>query len=196
MTRSCAPIRRPGSKCCKPAGNVLFGLCVSNILLTAETSSQDLETAHTHYTKQNAMRKFLRLVVALSVILLALPPALQAQQRTVTGTVISEDGKTPLAGVTIRVRVPDVSPRPMPTENSASALIREKRSSSPTWAINPQMSNPVPVPPWLFRLKASDNTMGEVIVTAMDIKRNAREVGYSAQKVGGKEIAETQRKTS
>lgn len=42
-------------------------------------------------------------------------------------------------------------------------------------------------------LKTADNTMGEVIVTALDIKRNAREVSYSTQKVGGKEIAESQR---
>ncbi|HEY6504777.1 MAG TPA: SusC/RagA family TonB-linked outer membrane protein, partial [Chitinophagaceae bacterium] len=42
-------------------------------------------------------------------------------------------------------------------------------------------------------LKATDGTLGEVVVTAMDIKRNSRELGYSAQKVGGKEIAETQR---
>ena len=35
--------------------------------------------------------------------------------------------------------------------------------------------------------------MGEVVVTAMDIKRNPRELGYSVQKVGGAEIQETQR---
>src|SRR4029078_2825638 len=39
----------------------------------------------------------------------------------------------------------------------------------------------------------SDNTIGEVVVTAMDIKRNSRSLGYSAQSIAGKEIAETQR---
>jgi TonB-linked SusC/RagA family outer membrane protein len=42
-------------------------------------------------------------------------------------------------------------------------------------------------------LTASDNTLSEVVVTAMDIKRNPRELGYSVQKVDGEEIKETQR---
>jgi TonB-dependent SusC/RagA subfamily outer membrane receptor len=35
--------------------------------------------------------------------------------------------------------------------------------------------------------------MEEVVVTAMDIKRNPRELGYSVQKVDGQEVKETQR---
>src|SRR4030095_5082147 len=42
-------------------------------------------------------------------------------------------------------------------------------------------------------LKQTDTALGEVVVTAMDIKRNPRSLGYSAQKVGGAEIAATQR---
>jgi TonB-linked SusC/RagA family outer membrane protein len=42
-------------------------------------------------------------------------------------------------------------------------------------------------------LKTADNTLGEVVVTAMDIKRNPRELGYSVQKVSGSEVQETQR---
>src|SRR5206468_10865725 len=42
-------------------------------------------------------------------------------------------------------------------------------------------------------LKRSDNTMGEVVVTAMDIKRNPRELGYSVQTVKGSDIQQTQR---
>jgi TonB-linked SusC/RagA family outer membrane protein len=42
-------------------------------------------------------------------------------------------------------------------------------------------------------LTASDNTLSEVVVTAMDIKRNPRELGYSVQKVDGDEVKETQR---
>jgi TonB-linked SusC/RagA family outer membrane protein len=42
-------------------------------------------------------------------------------------------------------------------------------------------------------LKTADNTMGEVVVTAMDIKRNPRELGYSVQKVSGADVQETQR---
>ncbi len=42
-------------------------------------------------------------------------------------------------------------------------------------------------------LTATDNTLNEVVVTAMDIKRNPRELGYSVQKVDGDEVKETQR---
>ncbi|NBX12195.1 MAG: SusC/RagA family TonB-linked outer membrane protein, partial [Chitinophagaceae bacterium] len=42
-------------------------------------------------------------------------------------------------------------------------------------------------------LKTADNTLGEVVVTAMDIKRNPRELGYSVQKISGSEVQETQR---
>ena len=42
-------------------------------------------------------------------------------------------------------------------------------------------------------LKTADNTLGEVVVTAMDIKRNPRELGYSVQKVAGTEVQESQR---
>ena len=50
------------------------------------------------------MRKFFQLFFALSLMLLLLPPAVQAQERTITGTIVSEDNKTPLAGVTVRVK--------------------------------------------------------------------------------------------
>src|SRR6185503_11352066 len=50
------------------------------------------------------MRKILRLLVAISLMILVLPPALHAQQRTITGTILSDDNKTPLSGVTIRVK--------------------------------------------------------------------------------------------
>ena len=46
----------------------------------------------------------LRLLVALSLTILVLPHSLHAQQRTVTGTILSGDNKTPLAGVTVRVK--------------------------------------------------------------------------------------------
>lgn len=44
-----------------------------------------------------------------------------------------------------------------------------------------------------LKLTPTDNSLGEVVVTAMDIKRNPRELGYSVQTVTGKAVAETQR---
>jgi TonB-linked SusC/RagA family outer membrane protein len=43
------------------------------------------------------------------------------------------------------------------------------------------------------QMEASDKGMDQVVVTAMDIKRNPRELGYSVQSVSGKAIQETQR---
>ncbi len=50
------------------------------------------------------MRKILHSCVALLLLLLLLPPALQAQERTISGTILSEDNKSPLQGVTIKVK--------------------------------------------------------------------------------------------
>lgn len=44
-----------------------------------------------------------------------------------------------------------------------------------------------------INMVAKDGTMDEVVVTAMDIKRDPRELGYSAPKVTGSDVQETQR---
>ena len=49
------------------------------------------------------MRKILRLFVGLLLVMIMLSPALQAQQRTITGSVLSDTG-SPLQGVTIKVK--------------------------------------------------------------------------------------------
>ncbi|MFI5128665.1 MAG: SusC/RagA family TonB-linked outer membrane protein [Chitinophagales bacterium] len=139
------------------------------------------------------MRKILHLLVALSLMILVLPTALYAQQRTITGTVISEDNKSPLAGVTVRVK----GTRRL-TQTDANGKFSIQISPGETLQFSYVGFQPEDVTPGDgatvgISLKTSDNTMGEVVVTAMDIKRNSRELGYSAQKVGGKEIAETQR---
>src|SRR6476469_7632836 len=139
------------------------------------------------------MRKILRLLVAISLMILVLPPALQAQQRTITGTVLSDDNKTPLPGVTVRVKG---TRRFTQTDANGKFSIQVNAGETLQFSYvgyQPQDAKPGDGTTLGISLKPSDNTMGEVVVTAMDIKRNARELGYSAQKVGGKEIAETQR---
>lgn len=138
------------------------------------------------------MRKFLRLLVAFSMMILVLPPSLQAQQRTITGTVLSED-KTPLSGVTIRVKG---TRRIAQTDANGNFSIQVNPGETLQFSyvgyesqdVKPGAGNTIGI-----SLKAASGELGEVIVTAMDIKRNSRELGYSAQKVSGKEIAETQR---
>ncbi len=139
------------------------------------------------------MRKILHLVLAFMLMFLLIPPALQAQEKTITGTIVSDDAKAPLNGVTIRVK-------------GTRRITQTDANGKFTLKVNPGETLQITYVGYLSQevkadnasaisisLKASDNTMGEVIVTAMDIKRSPRSLGYSAQSVSGKDIAETQR---
>jgi len=139
------------------------------------------------------MRKILHLLFILSLMLFLLPPALMAQERTVTGTVLSEDNKTPLSGVTVRVKG---TRRIVQTDADGKFSIRVNRGETLQFSYvgyDTQEARPGDTGTVGITLKSSDNTMGEVVVTTMDIKRNPRELGYSAQKVSGTDIASTQR---
>ncbi|MBL7740554.1 MAG: SusC/RagA family TonB-linked outer membrane protein [Chitinophagaceae bacterium] len=139
------------------------------------------------------MRKFLRLLVALLLMILVLPPSLQAQQKTITGTVLSDDNKTPLAGVTIRVKG---TRRFTQTDNNGKFSIQVNPGETLQVSYvgyEPQDVKPGESATLGISLKPAEGTLGEVVVTAMDIKRNPRELGYSVQKIGGDEIKETQR---
>jgi TonB-linked SusC/RagA family outer membrane protein len=139
------------------------------------------------------MRKILQLVLALTLVLLLLPPALQAQEKTITGTILSEDSKAPLSGVTVRVK----GTRRI-TQTDAEGKFSLKVNPGETLQfsyvgyesqeVKSGESGTIGI-----TMKATDGTLSEVVVTAMDIKRNARELGYSVQKVDGNELKETQR---
>lgn len=139
------------------------------------------------------MRKILQLFFGLALVMLLLPQALHAQERTISGTIISEDNQTPLSGVTVRVK----GTRKI-TQTDANGKFTIKVNPGEvlqvsyvgfvTKEIKPGDGDAVGI-----SLKTADNMMGEVVVTAMDIKRNPRELGYSVQKVSGSEVQETQR---
>lgn len=139
------------------------------------------------------MRRILQLSFVLSMLLLLLPPAVQAQERTITGTIIADESKSPLGGVTIRVKG---TRRIVQTDAEGKFSIRVSPGETlqisyvgyQTEEIKPGEGTTLGI-----SLKTADNMLGEVVVTAMDIKRNPRELGYSVQKVGGAEIQETQR---
>lgn len=139
------------------------------------------------------MRKTLQLVVALCLSLLLTPGLVLAQQRTLTGTILSDDNKTPLQGVTIRVagtnRITQTDAQgKFSIAVNAGETLTVSYVGYETQTVKPGEGNTIGI-----SLKAVDGTLGEVIVTAMDIKRNPRELGYSAQRVDGQEVAETQR---
>jgi TonB-linked SusC/RagA family outer membrane protein len=139
------------------------------------------------------MRKFLQLFLALSLVLLLIPVAVMAQDRTITGTIVSDDSKTPLRGVTVRVKG---TRRIVQTDADGKFSIRVNPGE--TLQFSYVGYDPIDMKPGAgdtmgISLKPSENVMGEVVVTAMDIKRNPRELGYSAQKVSGTDVAGTQR---
>jgi TonB-linked SusC/RagA family outer membrane protein len=139
------------------------------------------------------MRKILQLFFTLSMVFLLLPAAVQAQERTVTGTIVSEDNKTPLGGVTVRVKgtrriVTTDANGKFSIKLNAGETLQVSYVGYETADIKPGEGGTVGV-----SLKTADNTLGEVVVTAMDQKRNPRELGFSVQKVGGDEVKETQR---
>ncbi|MBK8952983.1 MAG: SusC/RagA family TonB-linked outer membrane protein [Chitinophagaceae bacterium] len=139
------------------------------------------------------MRKILQLFLAVSLVLLLIPVAVQAQEKTITGTIVSEDNKTPLAGVTVRVK----GTRRI-TQTDANGKFSLKASPGETLQVSYvgyqtediKLGDGATVG---ISMKTADNTMGEVVVTAMDIKRAPRSLGFSTQTVKGDEMAETQR---
>ncbi len=137
------------------------------------------------------MRKLLRLLwcaVALSGSLLAF-----SQDHAVTGVVRDPKDNSPLAGATIiNQRTKKAIQTNADGEYSIAARQGDLLIISHVGRKNQQVTIGTGSY-YLVRLDPADGDMGEVVVTAMDIKRNPRELGYSVQTVGGKEIKETQR---
>jgi TonB-linked SusC/RagA family outer membrane protein len=139
------------------------------------------------------MRKILRLHAVLFLSLLLVSSAVWSQERTISGTVLSDDNKTPIPGVTVRVKG---STRVTQTDSKGNFTIRINAGETLQIShvgytleeVNPGSGNSVSV-----NLRSNQATMEEVVVTAMDIRRNPRELGYSVQKVNGDEIKESQR---
>ena len=139
------------------------------------------------------MRKILQLFLALALMLLLVPNSVMAQERTITGTIVSEDGKTPLSGVTIRVKG---TRRIVQTDANGKFSLKVNNGETLEVSYVGYESTQLKVGAGDtigIELKSSENVLGEVVVTAMDIKRNPRSLGYSVQKVDGDEIQETQR---
>lgn len=136
------------------------------------------------------MRKILH---ALLGVLLLLGNALYAQQKNVTGVVTSTQDKAPLSGVTVKVKGSNTGTQ---TDASGKFTIAAKPGDVLQFSYvgyetyEEKVGATASVSVSLIRKDAS---LEEVVVTAMDIKRNPRELGYSAQSIGGREVAETQR---
>ena len=135
------------------------------------------------------MRKFTNRLIA---ILFFLIPLITQAQSPVTGKVLDEKGK-PVAGATVLLK---------------GAKTGTKTDANGNFTINAKPGDVLVISSVNFgtqqtkvkdggnvsiNMIAKDGTLDEVVVTAMDIKKNPRELGYSVQTVKGTDIAETQR---
>ena len=135
------------------------------------------------------MRKFTN---RLSAILFFLVPLVTQAQNAVTGKVLDEKGN-PVAGASVILKGAKTGTK---TDANGNFTITAKPGdvliiSSVNFGT--QQTKVKDAGAVTINMVTKDVTMDEVVVTAMDIKRNPRELGYSVQTVKGAEIAETQR---
>ena len=134
------------------------------------------------------MRKFLRLLTVFSLLMLLLPQAMMAQGRNISGTVLTEDNKAPLPGVTVAVKG---TTRSTQTDNNGRFSIQAATGETlqlsyvgyEAQEIKIGNSNNVSI-----SLKLSGGNMNEVVVTAMGIKKERKALGYSVSDLGAQEL--------
>ncbi|WP_295116461.1 SusC/RagA family TonB-linked outer membrane protein [uncultured Chitinophaga sp.] len=133
------------------------------------------------------MRRKLRLLAICSLIMVLLPDLLRAQQKTITGTVISDE-KQALPGVTIRIRENNVN-----TQSDASGhysiqgipgqTIEFSYIGFLTQSVIIGNSSSVDI-----TLVPTQKGLNEVVVTAMGIKKEKKALGYSVQDIKADEL--------
>jgi TonB-linked SusC/RagA family outer membrane protein len=118
--------------------------------------------------------------------------ATQAQTETVSGYVTDAKNQ-PLPNATVTIKGTGKATQ---TNNQGYYIIAAKKGDVLVISAIGQKTMELTVGDKVVlnaSLAADEEMLGEVVVTAMDIRRNKRELGYSAQSVGGEEIRETQR---
>ena len=137
------------------------------------------------------MRKMLYLLLAVTMVFSA--TAVFSQTVTVRGTVISSSNNDGVPNATVTVKG---TTRATQTDAKGNFSIQAAKGDI-------LVLSSVGFKPMEFKvsdnatpkitLSSTEEMLGEVVVTALDIKRNPRELGYSVQKVNGEELKETQR---
>lgn len=129
-----------------------------------------------------------RFFLLLAVIILYGVDRSYAQQKTVTGTVISTTDDQPLAGVTVTVVGKNQSTQAesdgqFSIESSTGDVLRFSYLGYISQDVTLGNQNTVTV-----RLEPSSEALGEVVVTAMGIKRERKALGYSVQEIQSEEL--------
>ncbi len=137
------------------------------------------------------MRKILQLTLLWGLALTCSLP-LAAQEKVVSGIVTGSNNE-PLENVTVTVKGTNTATK---TNQSGAYTIRVNQGQTLVFSsVNySRVERSVGAGNNInMKMSLSSGTMEEVIVTAMDIKRNPKELGYSVQKVDGEELQQTQR---
>lgn len=136
------------------------------------------------------MRTFVNRSIALLFFLI---PLITAAQVTVTGRILGANDGAPIAGATVMNKGKAIGTK---TDTDGNFKINAAKGDILVISSVSFVTQQITVKDGAMisvKLKSVDNTMDEVVVTAMDIKRNPRELGYSVQTVTGKDIQQTQR---
>jgi len=127
-------------------------------------------------------------------LMLLITQQLFAQLRTVTGIILSSEDNSPLSGVTVT----NVETKKSTTTDEAGSFSIQGAAGQTLLfsyvgfsSLRTPITNSDNVRMTLK--KSAGSQLEEVVVTAMDIRRNPRELGYSVQTVKGSDIQETQR---
>ena len=135
------------------------------------------------------MRKFAK---RLTVLLFFLIPLISQAQTVITGKVLNTDGK-PVDGASITVKGKAGGTKTDVDGNFKITAVKGDVLVVSSVNFVTQQATVKDATLIVVKLRAVDGTMDEVVVTAMDIKRNPRELGYSVQTVKGSDIQQTQR---
>jgi len=137
------------------------------------------------------MRKFLPFVFILICLISSTKP-LSAQEKTITGKVLGEENLA-LSGVTVLVKGTKIVTT---TDQNGTFTIKADPKQTLVFTSLNYLKKEVSIgskTEIIVQLTSSQDQLDEVVVVAMDIKRNTRELGYSTQNVSGKDIQSTQR---
>ncbi len=116
-----------------------------------------------------------------------------AQVRQISGTILSEDEKRPLQGITVANRQTNQKTQ---TNSAGYFTIAAQPGHQLIFTFVGFSSRTITVGDQTnisFRLEQEDKQLEQVVVTALGINRSKRSLGYSANDVKGEDLAQTQR---
>jgi TonB-linked SusC/RagA family outer membrane protein len=129
--------------------------------------------------KRHIQTLFVFMLIALSTM---------AQQRTITGKVVGDDG-TPLPGVTIRTK--GVTGGALTNTQGVYTVSVPQAATALEFSYIGFVTQTIPIGTQNVinvTLAAESRSLSEVVVTALGIRREAKALGYSAQSVKGGEL--------